>query len=75
MSYPQYSASLFAGNDFVRSTLAAGAVHFSRPLFINLGVGPGISLLAGLTCGCVFGVYALYFFGAKLRARSRFAAK
>lgn len=75
LSYPQYSASLFAGNDFVRSTLAAGAVHFSRPLFINLGVGPGISLLAGLTCGCIFGVYALYFFGAKLRARSRFAAK
>jgi len=28
-----------------------------------------------LTCGCIFGVYALYFFGAKLRARSRFAAK
>lgn len=75
MTYPQYAASLFAGNDFVRSSLATGAIHFSRPMFINLGVGPGVSLLAGLTCiGCA-GIFYLYFFGAKLRARSRFAAK
>ncbi|UKZ77362.1 hypothetical protein TrVFT333_005082 [Trichoderma virens FT-333] len=41
LSYPQYSASLFAANDFVRSALGCGAIHFSRPLFINLGVGKG----------------------------------
>jgi len=75
LTYPQYAASLFAGNDFSRSTLAAGAIHFSRPLFLNLGVGPGVSLLAALTCACIAGVYILYFFGDKLRARSRFAAK
>jgi MFS transporter, DHA1 family, multidrug resistance protein len=34
-----------------------------------------MSLLAGLTCGCVVGIFALYYFGASLRARSRFAAK
>jgi DHA1 family multidrug resistance protein-like MFS transporter len=75
LTYPQYAASLFAGNDFTRSTLATAAIHFSRPLYGNLGIGRGCSLLAGLTCGCVFGVYGLFFYGEKLRARSKFAAK
>jgi DHA1 family multidrug resistance protein-like MFS transporter len=75
LTYPQYAASLFAMNDFMRSALACGAILFSRPLFINLGVGPGVSLLAGLTCGCIGGMFVLYYFGAALRARSRFTAK
>lgn len=75
LSYPQYAASLFAGNDFTRSALASGAIHFSYPLFNNLGVDRGISLLGGLTVGCSVGVYVLFFFGEKLRANSRFAAK
>ncbi|KAF2029004.1 benomyl/methotrexate resistance protein [Setomelanomma holmii] len=73
--YPQYAASLFAGNDFSRSALATGAIHFSYPLFHNLGVDRGVSLLAGLTVGCSVGVYVLFFFGERLRAKSRFAAK
>jgi len=73
--YPQYAASLFAGNDFIRSSLAAGAIHFSYPMFHNLGVDKGVTLLAGLTVGCSAGVYALYFYGATLRAKSKFAAK
>ncbi|KAM3417971.1 hypothetical protein BST61_g6183 [Cercospora zeina] len=72
---PQYAASLFAGNDFARSTLAFAAVLFSRPMYINLNIGPGTSLLGGLTAGCIAGVFALYFFGKTLRARSRFSAK
>jgi DHA1 family multidrug resistance protein-like MFS transporter len=75
LTYPQYAASLFAGNDFMRSTLAAGAIHFSRPLYTNLGIGRGSSILGGLTCGCVLGVFALWHYGDKLRARSSFAAK
>lgn len=75
LTYPMYGASLFAGNDFARSTLACGAIHFSSPMFHNLGIGPGVSLLGGLTCGGVVGVFVLYIFGHKLRARSRFAAK
>ena len=75
LSYPQFSASLFAGNDFARSSIAAGAIHFSRPMFINLGVGQGVSLLAGLTCGGVIGICCLWKFGGTLRARSKFAAK
>ncbi|TFB00124.1 Caffeine resistance protein 5 [Trichoderma ghanense] len=75
ISYPVYSASLFAANDFVRSSIGCGAIHFSRPLFINLGVGKGVSLLAGLSCGGVIGIFVLYFYGATLRRKSRFAAK
>ena len=75
LTYPQYAASLFAGNDFVRSSMAAGAIHFSTPLFYNLGVGPGVSLLACLTVLGVIGVWILWIFGGTLRARSKFAAK
>jgi DHA1 family multidrug resistance protein-like MFS transporter len=73
--YPQYAASLFAGNDFLRSAVATAAIHFSYPLFHNLGVDRGATLLAGLAAGCSAGVYVLFFFGARLRAKSRFAAK
>jgi DHA1 family multidrug resistance protein-like MFS transporter len=75
MTYPRYAASLFAGNDFMRSALAFGAILFARPLYLNLGVGPGVSLLAGLTVGCIAGMFGLYHFGPVLRARSRFTAK
>lgn len=73
LSYPQYAASLFAGNDFFRSALACGSIMFARPLFINLGVGRGVSLLAGLSTLGIIGMFTLYFIGAKLRARSKFA--
>jgi DHA1 family multidrug resistance protein-like MFS transporter len=73
MAYPIYSASLFAGNDFARSSLAFAGIMWSGPLFHNLGIGKGCTLLAGLTIGCIFGVVFLYLQGAKLRARSKFA--
>jgi DHA1 family multidrug resistance protein-like MFS transporter len=71
--YPKYAASLFAANDAARSTLAGAAILFGRPLFVNLGVGGGVSFLAGLALLCSVGFYALYYFGGNLRKRSRFA--
>ncbi|KAI9730380.1 MAG: hypothetical protein M1834_005890 [Cirrosporium novae-zelandiae] len=73
LSYPQYAASLFAGNDFFRSALAFAAVLFARPMYVNMGVAEGVSLLGGLSVIGIIGMYILYFFGAKLRAKSRFA--
>lgn len=72
-SYPQYAGSLFAANAFARSALAAGAILFSRPMFLKLGVAGGVSLLGGLTILCIVGIYTLYYFGENLRKRSRFA--
>lgn len=73
--YPKYAASVFAATDFTRSAFACGAVIFSRPLYVNLGIGPGCSLLAGLTVGCVVGIYVLYNYGEALRLRSKFVSK
>jgi DHA1 family multidrug resistance protein-like MFS transporter len=72
-SYPRYSGSLFAANGFVRSTFAGGVILFAGPMFARLGIDGGISLLAGLTLLCIFGIYGMYFGGAALRKRSRFA--
>ncbi|KAI9818494.1 MAG: hypothetical protein M1827_000553 [Pycnora praestabilis] len=74
-TYPQYAASLFAANDFARSSLGAAAILFGRPMYQNLGIGPGSSLLGGLMIGGVAGVWALWYWGPKLRARSKFAVK
>lgn len=72
-SYPKYAASLFAGNSIWRSGVAGGSVVFARPLFINLGVHKGVTLLAGLSIAGIFGTIAIYTFGKRLRARSKFA--
>ncbi|CZR63831.1 related to FLR1-Putative H+ antiporter regulated by yAP-1 and involved in multidrug resistance [Phialocephala subalpina] len=74
-TYPQYAASLFAANDFARSAFAAGATIFSGPMFNSIGVDRGITLLGGLTVGCTICFYILFFHGAELRKRSRFAVK
>ena len=72
-TYPKYAGSLFAANGFARGAFAAGAILFAAPMFKNLGVNGGVSLLGGLTVGCCAGMYALYFYGARLRGRSKFA--
>lgn len=72
-TYPKYAGSLFAANDFARSSFAAGAILYARPMFLKLGIAGGVSLLAGLTCVCVLGVYAIYYLGPSLRKRSKFA--
>jgi hypothetical protein len=74
-SYPQYAASLFAANDAFRCSFACGAVIFATPLYRNLGIGPGSSLLAGLTLVCAAALFLLYRFGAALRARSKFTSQ
>lgn len=73
LSYPKYAASLFAANDLCRSMFAAACVLFSRPMFKNLGIGGGVSLLAGMSCLGVVGMFYLWRYGAYLRSKSTFA--
>ncbi|KAI9705073.1 MAG: hypothetical protein M1836_006856 [Candelina mexicana] len=58
MSYPPYAASLFASNDLCRSLFAFGSILYAKPMFDNLGIGKGVSLLAGLS---VLGVVSYLF--------------
>ncbi|KAI5298903.1 hypothetical protein KEM56_003675 [Ascosphaera pollenicola] len=73
VSYPQYAASLFGMNDFIRSAFAFGTIMFSRPMFLKMGIARGVSMLGGLSVIGILGMYTLYFYGARLRARSKFA--
>ncbi|KAJ4425159.1 hypothetical protein N0V82_000214 [Gnomoniopsis sp. IMI 355080] len=73
ISYPKYASSLFAGNDFFRSALACGSILFAEPLFGNLGVARGTTLLGGLSTIGIIGIFLLYIYGARLRAMSKFA--
>ncbi|KAL7921906.1 MFS general substrate transporter [Trichoderma austrokoningii] len=74
-SYPTYANSLFAGNCISRAAMVAGAIMYARPLFINLNVHEGVTLLAGLSVGGIPGTFFLYKYGGKLRARSKFAVQ
>ncbi|KAH8693196.1 major facilitator superfamily domain-containing protein [Talaromyces proteolyticus] len=73
LSYPQYTASLFAGNSIWRSGVACGTILFARPLFVNLGTLRGVTVLGDLTVMGILGTIAMSVFGKKLRARSKFA--
>lgn len=72
LTYPRYAASLFAANDALRSTFAAAAILFARPLYMNLGVAEGCSLLGGLSVLGIVGFWYLFMYGGTLRERSKF---
>jgi hypothetical protein len=59
-SYPKYAAPFFAGNSVWRPGTAGGSVIFARPLFTNLGIYRGMTLLGGLSVAGIFGTIALY---------------
>lgn len=67
LAYPTNSASLLAGNDFMRSSLAASAIMFSNPLYARLGIRNGVIVLGSATIVCIFGMLALYLWGHRFR--------
>jgi DHA1 family multidrug resistance protein-like MFS transporter len=73
--YPAYSASLFAANDLCRSILATAAIHIGIPLYGNLGIGPGVSILGAISFLGIPGMWFIYWKGAALRSKSQFAAR
>lgn len=61
-AYPSYEASVLAGNDLFRSSIASVFPLFGRTFFVNLGLGPGSALLAGVSLALmpVFWVSVLF---------------
>ncbi|GAA6005595.1 hypothetical protein JCM11491_003694 [Sporobolomyces phaffii] len=75
LSYEKYAASILAGSALFRSALGAGFPLFGHAFFTNLGVGPGSSLLAGISFLLIVPLWFLYKHGAQLRSKSRWLEK
>ncbi|KAM6517836.1 hypothetical protein FSOLCH5_006605 [Fusarium solani] len=74
LAYPQYSASLFCGNGFVKQMVAFAGVLWSHPLYEAMGISKAMSLLGTLCVVCISGIFVLYYWGDRLRRRSKFAS-
>lgn len=78
MSFWRYMASVFAGNDLIRSVIASCFPLFGRSLFMNLStqkypVAWGSSIL-GFICITMIAIPILFYInGPKLRARSKYS--
>ncbi|KIK59421.1 hypothetical protein GYMLUDRAFT_169583 [Collybiopsis luxurians FD-317 M1] len=72
-AYPMYAASVLAGNDLFRSTIASVFPLFGRSFFENLGLGPASALLAGISLLLMPVFWALMHWGHVLRGRSKYA--
>ncbi|GKZ31330.1 hypothetical protein AbraIFM66950_011814 [Aspergillus brasiliensis] len=73
LAYTQYAASILGGNGFIKSCVACAAILWSAPLYDDMGLPVGVSILGALCVLGVVGIALLYRFGGILRARSRFA--
>ncbi|KAK0492776.1 major facilitator superfamily domain-containing protein [Armillaria luteobubalina] len=73
-AYPTYAASVLAGNDLFRSAIASVFPLFGRAFFVNLGLGPGSALLAGISFLLMPVFWSLWKWGYILRKRSVYAA-
>ena len=74
-SYGPLAASSMAANTFMRSIMACALPLAAKPLFGKLGVGPGCSLLGGISCLALPVPFLFMKYGPKLRGRSAFALK
>ncbi|KAL8865616.1 MAG: hypothetical protein Q9174_006793, partial [Haloplaca sp. 1 TL-2023] len=74
-AYPDYAASVLAGNDFMRSSFGAAFPLFATGMYHNLGVGWASSLLGFLSVVFIPIPFVLYKYGEGLRKRSKHARK
>jgi MFS family permease len=72
-TYTLYAASAVSANTFLRSLMAAGLPLAARPMFRGMGVGPACSVLGGVAALAVPLPFVFMKFGARLRAKSKFA--
>lgn len=66
-AYPEYAASVLAGNDLMRSSFGAGFPLFASAMYHNLGVDWASSTLGFLAIAFIPIPFVLYKYGATLR--------
>lgn len=69
-AYPKYAASALASNDFVRSIMGAAMPIVARPLFLNLGIDWGNTIIGVAAALFIPLPFLLLKYGPWLRARS-----
>lgn len=74
-AYPDYAASVLAGNDFMRSSFGAGFPLFAAAMYKNEGVGWASSILGFLAIVFIPIPFVLYKYGERLRKGSKHARK
>ncbi|KAL9092132.1 MAG: hypothetical protein Q9165_004565 [Trypethelium subeluteriae] len=72
-TYMLYAASAVSANTFLRSVLAAAFPLFARPMFLNLGVGPAMSILGAFATLAIPVPFVFMKYGLRLRKMSKFA--
>ena len=70
-AYPEYAASVLAGNDLFRSSFGAGFPLFATAMYKKLGVGWASSLLGFLAIAFIPIPFLLFKYGAQLRKMSK----
>ncbi|KAF2150202.1 MFS general substrate transporter [Myriangium duriaei CBS 260.36] len=75
-AYPNYVASVYAGNDLLRSSFGTGFPLFATQMYTRLGVDWASSLLGFLSIAFIPIPFVLYKYGKTLRVNhSKFARK
>lgn len=72
-SYLMYAASAQAGNQIVRSAIAASAPLFSSQMFDKMTLGGGGSMIGGIAVLLAPIPFVFYRYGATIRKKSKFA--
>ncbi|KAI3341705.1 major facilitator superfamily domain-containing protein [Ustulina deusta] len=73
-TYPLYAASALAANSFLRGTFAAAFPLFGKQLYQAAGYQWASSVLAFITLALMPLPYVFFYFGKRLRGRSKFTA-
>ncbi|KAL1306084.1 hypothetical protein AAFC00_004204 [Neodothiora populina] len=72
-SYQHLAASALAAKTCIRSFWGAGVVLFTEQMYHRLGYQWAGTLMAFIALGCCLIPFIFYFFGARIRQRSKYA--
>ncbi|KAG8164622.1 hypothetical protein KVR01_004897 [Diaporthe batatas] len=72
-AYPEYAASVLAGNDFLRSCLGAGFPLFASAMYKKLGVDWASSTLGFISIAFIPIPFVLFKYGHWVRSKSKHA--